>query len=70
MNGLRKCGRIDSRWWLGYGSRKLSSVVPETSLRCQSYTWVILISFNQNNNHHYLMIFASLGAEKNSKTDP
>jgi hypothetical protein len=30
----------------------LSSVTPETSLRCWSHTWVILIAPRQNNNHH------------------
>jgi hypothetical protein len=29
-------------------------VTPETTLRQQSYTWVILIFSSQNNNHHHI----------------
>jgi hypothetical protein len=39
------------------------SMSPETSLRCQSYTWVILIAPSQNNNNHHIR------CRYNSKTD-
>jgi uncharacterized SAM-dependent methyltransferase len=32
----------------GRESEILSSMIPETSLRCRSYTWVILTASNQN----------------------
>jgi hypothetical protein len=32
----------------------LSSVTSETSLRCWSHTWVILIAPSQKNNHHHI----------------
>jgi hypothetical protein len=38
------------RWWLGMESEILSFVTPETTLRCWSYPWVILIASSQNNN--------------------
>jgi hypothetical protein len=45
--GIKNGGR-------GRESEILSSMTPETSLRCWRYTWVILIVCSQNTSHHHI----------------